>query len=176
MDELKTIAELENLFGTWIVEATGIPKTHVQVSFPQYGRPAFQYGEDVIYFSVMPQVDIAEQYKSIHLVYDDGSEQFDYTQCSQRTVHLDVIAYGPNSYNNLLMLSNWFYSPDAQIELKNNYLSFVPDHIFGVTRTFEAHNGQWWERADLRERFYAAANIEMKINKFDSFDITTEVD
>lgn len=173
---MKTLTELENLFGGWICTATGVPADHVMISFQQYGRPAFSPADDVIFFSIMPQIDIAEQYKSIALEYDAASGQFDYTQCSQRTLHLDVIAYGTGGYNNLLMLSNWFYSPDAQIELKNNGLSFVPDHIYGVTRTYEEYNGQWWERADLRERFYCAANIEMKINKFDSFDIRTEVD
>lgn len=172
---LQTLDQIEDFFANLITEILKVEPDTVQIAFPQEGRPSFTKDQDVIYLYVYPEADERDAYKHRTKVYNDQNETYTYTQHSQRTLILNIMAYGPNCYENCVKISNIMYFENNRITLLQNYLALVPDHTIGPTRLPEQHNGQWWKRCDLKLRFYNAINVEDTVSSFVDVNINVEV-
>ena len=58
----------------------------------------------------------------------------------------------------------------------NFYLALVPDLTDFQNKTYEKINGQWWERSDLKLRFYNSVTVDEHIDTIDSTDIKYNFD
>ncbi len=173
---LQSLRELENIFADFVTQATGLDEKKVLISYESQGRPSFKHGEDIIFVTIFPVVDDREQYKNRKMKYNKETDNFLEEQKSQRTLEVSIVAYGENSYKYSTLIMNAFYMPDYKLMFDRNYLFLVPDHISGVNRVPEQFDGRWWERCDLRARFYNSVNIEINVPAFDKIDVRLEVE
>ena len=107
--------------------------------------------------------------------YESESKSFVYTQQSSRTLTVHFIAYGPESGAYLAYLNEYFYFDETKYQLRKNYLNLVPDRTDGPIRLMEQTNSQWWERWDLKLRFYNTVSVENVVHEIESLDIRLEV-
>lgn len=172
---LQSIDELELFFADLIMAMTGLNEKAVLIQYQPQGQPSSKIGEDVAYVKVTPEPDERGLYKNRKKVYNSDSETYTFLQQSSRTLTLHVVFYGPHCYELCTTMNEKFYFNDYQVQMRQNYLSIVPDRTNGPIRLPEQHNGQWWQRCDIELRFYNTVAIEETVSTFKEFDIRTEV-
>lgn len=172
---LQTVAELETFFADLVSRETGLASDKVLIQYQPQGQPSSKIGDDVAYVKITPEPDERGLYKNRKRVYNSDSETFTFTQQATRTLTLHVVFYGPNCYELCTLFNEKLYFSNVQVQLRQTYLSLVPDRTNGPIRLPEQHNGQWWQRCDIELRFYNAVAIEETVATFKEFDIRTEV-
>lgn len=173
---IQAITEIEDFFADIVTEISGLDSKNVQISYQQFGRPYFKHGENIIFVSVFPEVDNREIYKNRTSNYDSENNVFVYSQKAQRTLALSLVLYGEGSYEIATRIMHKFYFPEYKYLFDKNFLSIVPDRTDGVIRTMEHFDGQWWNRCDIKFRFYNVVNLETQLPAFDEIDFNVEVD
>lgn len=120
-----------------------------------FGMPSFSNTEDRIFFDVVEaDADVAKQ-----VYFDDGydSQKDRIARTHERTItlNLNVIVYGPNSYDLSIKIRDGFFFEETRRLLRENSLFLVPYHQ--PTRFFpENLNGVWYNRYDFEITFNRA--------------------
>lgn len=172
---LQTVETLETFFADLVSSQTGLAPEKVLIQYQPQGQPSSKLGDNVAYVKITPEADERGLYKNRDRVYNSDNETFTFFQQSTRTITLHVVFYGQQCSELCTLFNEKLYFNDVQVQLRQSYLSLVPDRTNGPIRLPENHNGQWWERCDIELRFYNTVLIEETVSTFKEIDIRTEV-
>lgn len=171
-----SLDDLDILFADFIQEQLGLKDDQVLISYQQRGQKFSQIDEDVVYVKVLQEQDERYVYKQRKRSYDRETERVTTSQSAMRTLLLQVVFYGPNSDILSTKLNERFYFDSAKQFLYKNNLSLIPDLTDFNNKTYEKINEQWWERTDLKLRFYNSVTVDEITNTIDKTDVKYSFD
>lgn len=117
-----------------------------------FGQPSFSNSEDRIFFDVVEtDADIAKELY-FEERFDTEKDVIKRTHKKTITVNVKFVIYGPNAYNNSLLVRDGFYREAIRKTLRENGLFIVPYHR-PVLFFPEQMNGGWFQRYDFEETF-----------------------
>jgi hypothetical protein len=125
-------------------------KSVVRRVWPKYGAPGWTQEDNVIFFRLAEED--APINRPLDALAETTEDEAAITTGQMRLWRLDVIAYGPNGYDNLVRIRRNLFGQAASRYLKKSGLFIVPD-IPAPRRAPELFNSDWWERADMPVRF-----------------------
>lgn len=169
------ISELEGLFWAELMQVLGydpaaaMKNPPVRRSWPEEGSPFWKRNENVLFLKVYdsPGEDITVP---IDTVMENGERDILMHKGQTRVLRLSLIAYGPDSYDNLVLIRRHFQtSQDKAVRAKRIYLIPKSDT---PQRVPEIINSQWWQRADLDLYFNCLMTWEQTINAIEEVPVT----
>jgi len=154
LDQELTIDQLETLFQTFTVGATGLADAQVRIGWPQQGAPGWEISDDMVALRVYEVQDPAvDRQREIQFFDLDDDKTFTKLQMSyMRVMEVDWTIYGPDAYETASAIRDHIYYPDALYLLDKNNLGHIPG-IHNIVRLREQFQGSWWERCELIMRF-----------------------
>lgn len=150
----------------------GVAKTTtpppVRKSWPTNGQPDWGITDDVVFLQCLDEgnEDIAQP---VDTVWADDGQDLKRTDSQTRVVRLNLIAYGPNGYSNLIEIRRAIIG--GLPNLKSNKLFLIPSPD-SPQRAPELFQGRWWERADLSLRFNNLMTFETGVKSITEVDVT----
>lgn len=170
------LRDLENLIRKATLEVLGLPDNNanasrVRISWPALGAPAWKISEDVIFIRVRTQDDPYNRPKEAKYQNNDTTSLIK-TETYTRTIAVNWILYGPNSFDDADTLRNGIGNNQA---LKDNNLFFVFDRPAPI-RSPELFNGQWWERTDYTGYFYEQVSREYTVPAISGVSVTIKTE
>lgn len=165
-DVYQTLTQLEELFQTLIIDmlglATGSPADYdaasyyVRIAWPSEGAPAWKRTEDICFIRVTEEDDLVNRQREEKYTAQTGSpaplyidKQVSYT----RVINLNLICYGPNSWENIQTIRDYIYEENPyRWTLQTNKIYPIPDFV-APRRVPEPFQSQYWERVDFDIRF-----------------------
>jgi len=166
-----TLDDLDTLFADFVQEQLDLDDKQVKISYQQRGQAFSEIDKDVVYVKVYQEQDERLTYKYRRRNYDSEKERVITSQTSMRTLLLHVVFYGPDSDVLSTTLNERFYFDSTKQFLHNNNLALIPDLTDFSEKTYEKINSQWWERVDLKLRFYNSITVDehtLPIEKVDN--------
>jgi hypothetical protein len=118
--------------------------------WPADGAPAWKRDEDVVFLRLVEEDDAVN--RPLDTVYRQEGDGLVKTSSRIRVWRLDIVAYGPNSYDRLALIRKRLLDQDVAAFLKAAGMHIVPD-MPAPRRVPEIFNANWWERADMAVRF-----------------------
>lgn len=176
IDESKSYAELSNFFADLVESMLGLTQDKVLIQYQAEGQPMPKFGDNVVFVNVQPEIDERNIYKSRQEVYNSTNDNFTYSQQSQRTLVVGLIFYGNKANENAKIVNESMYFPTYEYMLSQYDLSFVPDRTDGPHKMPELVNGRWWNRSDLKLRFYNMVSMKTTIDRITDVEITVETE
>jgi hypothetical protein len=122
----------------------------VRKSWPTGGAPGWKREEDVIFLRLAEEDDAVN--RPLDAAYRREGDGLVKLSARVRVWRLDLIAYGPNSYDRQALIRKRLLDADVSAALKGAGLYIVPD-MPAPRRAPELFNANWWERADLTAFF-----------------------
>lgn len=175
-NNIVSLDDLDVLFAKFIQEQLELNDGQVKISYRQRGQAFSKIDSDTVYVKVFQEQDERCVYKQRKRSYDSKTERVTTSQSAMRTLLLQVVFYGPNSDTLSTMLNERFYFDSAKQFLYKNNLALIPDLTDFHDKTFEKINDQWWERSDLKLRFYNSVTVDELTNTINSADINYNFD
>lgn len=159
-----TLSQAENVFWSAIVQALKLdPDTssdRVRIAWPTSGQPGWNRDEDRMFLLVTESDQSINRERDV--IWEPTAGDYAIKHTGQiRVWQLDIIAYGPNSYDDQIRVRNMLFAQPFVIDgktfdiprfLRENGLYIIPD-IAAPTRAPEIFGGNWWQRADMRVFF-----------------------
>lgn len=176
IDESKTYEELSNFFADLVENMLGLTQDKVLIQYQAEGQPMPKFGENVVFVNVQPEIDERNIYKSRTEIYDEKNDNFVYTQKAQRTLVVEFVFYGSKANENAKLVNESMYFPNYEYMLSKYDLALVPDRTDGPHKMPELVNGRWWNRSDLRMRFYNLVSYKTTIDRIADVEITVETE
>lgn len=165
LDELEDILweELMSILGYEIDNPAWSINPPVRRSWQQQGQPGWSINDDILFFKIFDESgqDITIPVDTI--INNDLAEDIQISKGQTRVLRVNLIAYGPNSYDNLINIRNYFHANRSEI-LKENKIYLIPSSDVPL-RMPELFLQQWWERADLNLRFNCLMTYTAQINE-----------
>lgn len=172
-----TLADMEDLFYTDLMTALGYDpeKTYgnssppVRKSWPTGGAPAWKITDDVLFLKIFDQQgqDIS---MPIDTVMENDGEDLKSYKGQTRVLRLNLVAYGPHCYDNLLTVRRYYQTAkNADIRAADIYLIPGTDT---PQRLPELFSGQWWDRADLDLYFNSLVECDEPVNAIKEVPVT----
>lgn len=117
-----------------------------------FGQPSFSNTEDRIFFDVIEaESDIAKE-----LYFEDNynsvKDSIERTHGKTITINVKFVVYGPNSYNNSLLIRDGFFLESTRKTLREHNIFIVPYHQPALFFP-EQLNGVWYQRYDFEITF-----------------------
>lgn len=172
-----TLTQIEDLFQRLIVSILGwdlvspSKVNDVRISWPEEGMPAFQITDDVAFIQLLEADD---QYNRKREVEDTWTQidpdNFERTIGYTRAWQVNVILYGPDSYQNSQEIRDKIFYPEHKLTLNQNYLYMIPD-IVAPRRIPEYFQGRWWKRVDMSMLFYESVVRSTSVPAISSIDV-----
>jgi hypothetical protein len=154
----KTLTEFENFIQTLIVsllswDITNPVKTNdVRIAWEEEGQPAASITDNVVYIECFevdtPYNRAREEIDIWEISPDEFTKETSYT----RQMQVNLILYGPDSFDNAQTIRDNIFYPDNQLTLQQNHIYLVHD-ISSPKRVPEYFQGLWWKRIDMSLRF-----------------------
>lgn len=171
------IDELDEIFWREIMLALGYDPdadyddfSPVRRSWPQTGAPAWGINDNVLFVKIFDESG-QEITRTIDTVLTDATSDINVEHGQTRVLVVSMIAYGPDSYDNLVAVKR-FFATGKSTALRTNKIYIVPSSDV-PRRAPEIYNAQWWERADLILRFNNLMTFEETVNAIESVDVIT---
>ena len=175
-DYIVSLDDFDNLFADFIQNQLDLEDNQVRISYAQRGQKFPQIDKDTVFVKVFQEQDERYVYKQRKRAYDNETKRVISSQTAMRTLLLQVVFYGYNSDTLATTLNERFYFDSTKQFLYKNNLALVPDLTDFQDKTYEKINGQWWERSDLKLRFYNSVTVDEHIDTIDSTDIKYNFD
>jgi len=173
-----TLTQIEDIFQGLFVSILGWDITSpskvndVRISWPEEGMPAFLITDDVVFVQCL---EVDEPYNRQREVEDTWTlttpELFGRTIGYTRAWQVNVILYGPDSYQNSQELRDKIFYPEHQNTLQKSYLYLVPD-VAAPKRVPEYFQGRWWKRVDMSFVLYESVVRSTTVPAIDSISVT----
>lgn len=170
-NNIVSLDDLDVIFADFIQEQLELSDDQVRIAYQQRGQKFSQIDKDVVYVKVFQEQDERYVYKQRKRSYNSETERVTSSQSAMRTLLLRVVFYGPNSDILSATLNERFYFDSAKQFLYKNNLALIPDLTDFQDKTYEKINEQWWERTDLKLRFYNSITIDELTKAFDKVNI-----
>ncbi len=152
VDVYLTIQELQKIFYDLFVSMFNSSPSQSQVrwSWPVQGAPAFRINDDVVFLKLYDTPGTMTTLREDKYSQEDGVPNMStgYT----RTLRLDCIFYGPNSWENAVTIRNKMFWQEHHDTLAASNLYMIP-RFDPPRRIPELWQGQWYDRSDLSVSF-----------------------
>jgi hypothetical protein len=125
--------------------------SYVRVGWQTTGQPAHVPQQDVVYLLATEVDDEYNKNRDVNFVYNVET-LVDIITTYVRVWKIQVVCYGPNSFQNARVIKSGQFSQPVHDFLASQRLYLVtalPD----IRRIPENYAGQWWERCDLNLHF-----------------------
>lgn len=171
LDELETVfwRELMTVLGYELDNPKWEQNPPVRRSWQTQGQPGWGINEDILFLKIYDESgqDITVP---VDTILTDLDEDIEVNKGQTRVLRLNLIAYGPNSYDNLIRIRNYFQSNTSK-RLKENEIYLIPrsDTPYRVPELFLQ---QWWDRCDLNLWFNCLMTYTYKINEIKTVPVT----
>lgn len=175
-NRIVSLDDLDILFADFIQDQLELNNDQVLISYQQRGQKFPQIDKDTVFVKVFQEQDERLVYKQRKRSYDKETERVISSQTAMRTLLLQVVFYGCNSDILATTLNERFYFDSAKQFLYKNNLSLIPDLTDFHDKIYEKINGQWWERSDLKLRFYNSITVDEKISTIEKLDVKYNFD
>lgn len=171
-----TLKELQDIYWRQLMILLGhdpdIKKQQDQVrlAYQEDSQPFHDYKRNVCYFYVQAADDpINRQIDTIYNPIDDTKTQ--QVSSYNRVITLDIILYGPDAYDQAVLLRMDFLEPTQNWYLAAKGLYIIPD-IAEPQQMWEPYNNKWWPRVDMQVRYNNLVTDERHtVNYLSSADI-----
>ena len=163
--------DFDLLFANFVQDVLGLKQEQVLISYRERGQPSSVIAKDVCYVHTNLEDDEVQIFKNRKKSYDPETENVTITQQAMRRIMLQVVFYGPNSDVLSTTLNEYCYTEDAKQFFYNNDLALIPSLISRPIKTHEKINERWWERVDLKLRFYNSISVDTEVSTITSTDI-----
>lgn len=170
-----SLSECEDVFWAELMSVLGYDvsaaRPGVRHSWPTEGQPDWKIDEDVLFLQVLDDAgdDITQPLDD---EWVDAGEDLTLVQGQTRVLKLNLIAYGPNSYDHLVTIRHAFMHGRENFAKNNIYI--VPSSDT-PQRAPELFQGRWWERADLSLRFNNLLSFTTSVNAIKEVDVNVDV-
>lgn len=166
-----SLDELDALFADFVQSTLGLKQEQVLISYREFGQKSSVLSKDVCYVHTEIEDDAIQSFKNRRKGYDPETENVTITQQAMRKLMLQVVFYGPNSDVLSTTFNECCYLEDAKQFFYNNDLALIPSLTTHIDKLHEKINERWWERADLKLRFYNTVSVETEVSTITSTDI-----
>lgn len=171
-----TLKELQDIYWRQLMILLGhdpdIKKQQDQVrlAYQEDSQPFHDYKRNVCYFYVQAADDpINRQIDTIYNPIDDTKTQ--QVSSYNRVITLDIILYGPDAYDQAVLLRMDLLEPTQNWDLAAKGLYIIPD-IAEPQQMWEPYNNKWWPRVDMQVRYNNLVTDERHtVNYLSSADI-----
>ena len=183
----KTLSEFETFIQSLVVSLLGWNLTtpdktnDVRIAWEEGGQPAASITDNVVYVECFevdtPYNRLREETDTWEISPDEFTKETSYT----RQMQVNLILYGPDSFDNAQTIRDNIFYPDHQLTLQQNHIYLVHD-IPSPKRVPEYFQGLWWKRVDMSLRFNelviksisVPAIISAEINVYDDNGLLIE--
>lgn len=169
-NNIVSLDDFDLLFADFVQQQLELNDDQVRISYQQRGQIFSEINENRVYVKVFQEQNERLNYKFRQRSYDSEKERVTTSQTSMRTLLLHVVFYGPDSDVLSTTLNERFYFDSTKQFLHNNNLALIPDLTDFSDKTFEKIGSQWWERVDLKLRFYNSTTVEELTEPIEKLD------
>ena len=143
----------------------------VRLAYQEDSQPFHDYRRNVCYFYVQAADDpINRQIDTTYSPIDDTKTQ--QINSYNRVITVDIILYGPDAYDQAVLLRMDLLEPTLNWDLAAKGLSITPD-MAEPQQMWEPYNNKWWPRVDMQVRYNNLVTDERHtVNYLSSADIT----
>lgn len=141
--------DAENAVQSLLVSILNVPGSTVRPSWPTGGAPAWTITEDVCFLKATLSDERIN--RSRDKQHSGSGESLAQIVTYIRVWDIDLILYGPNSFDRARLIKSALYMGWVSDTLASSSLAVVID-IADPRRMPELFSGQWWERSDLSFR------------------------
>lgn len=168
---VKSLREIELLFADIVCDYTNIEQDKSLLQNVEEGQYSFSEKDNVSFVRAEVDADDRGQYKNRQMKFEQTKDKFIFSQYSSRTMEVNFIFYGPDSYENASSLLEASFFQSFQDKLKANNMSLVSESSSGPIRVNENRNGKWFIRNDVKLCLYDLVLSKEEVNKFNQIDI-----
>lgn len=161
-DVILTLSQLGDLFYDLSVSMIG-GSPDIRQSWPTGGAPAFKVTDNVAFLKVYDVGSAISTQQELEYSYVASPELYNEKTSYTRTLMVNWIFYGSNSWDNAAEVRNGLFRQENRNTLAVQNIYLVPD---GKTpqRTPELWMGQWYERVDLNMTFNELISVNSDSN------------
>lgn len=171
-----TLKELQDIYWRQLMILLGHDpdskkqQDQVRLAYQEDSQPFHDYRRNVCYFSVQAADDpINRQIDTTYSPIDDTKTQ--QINSYNRVITLDIILYGPDAYDQAVLLRMDLLEPTQNWDLAAKGLHIIPD-IAEPQQVWESYNNKWWPRVDMQVRYNNLVTDERHtVNYLSSADI-----
>lgn len=151
--------ELEGLFWRELVDILHCEESLVRRAWNVNGAPDWSLDEDVLFLQISEEAG-ADIVQPVDTVFEENEDSFIMHQGQTRVLRVSLVAYGPNCYKNLRIISLAFLN--GREAIRNNKIYIIPGTDVPIYAP-ELFQSRWWKRADLTLRFNSLMRFESDI-------------
>lgn len=156
-DTILPIVSIENFFWNMTLLILGLDpalaanQSRVRIGWPEYGAPAWQINENVVFLLISQEEDaVTQQMEVTYVPIDAGNTD---AQTSYTRVHrVNWICYGPSSFDDTDTIRSSLATVTYQQLMSASNLYRVPAPTVPL-RSPELFNGQWFDRSTYYCKF-----------------------
>lgn len=172
-----TLKELQDIYWRQLMILLGHDpdskkqQDQVRLAYQEAGQPFHEYDRNICYYYIQAADD------PINRQIDTRYSPLDETKTQQinsynRVITLDIILYGPDAYDQAVLLRMDLLEPTLNWDLAAKGLYVIPD-IAEPQQMWEPYNNKWWPRVDMQVRYNNLVTDERHtVNYLSSADIT----
>lgn len=150
-----TLPQLRGIMWDVTKAITSFPDNQILHAFQPNGQPGFEITQNLIYLNVSPQDDPND--KQQYTLYGPGDNLNATGATTYTTVFsVDFTLYGPNSYDNAVMIKSRILNDDIR-EIMTNQLVFPVADIPAPRYAPYDFNDQYYNRTDLTVTIYVGS-------------------
>ena len=149
-----TLKELQDIYWRQLMILLGHDpdsskqQDQVRLAYQEDSQPFHDYHRNVCYFYVQAADDpINRQIDTTYSPIDDTKTQ--QINSYNRVITLDIILYGPDAYDQAVLLRMDLLEPTQNWDLAAKGLYVIPD-IAEPQQMWEPYNNKWWPRVDMQ--------------------------
>ena len=172
-----TLKELQDIYWRQLMILLGHDpdskkqQDQVRLAYQEDSQPFHEYDRNICYYYIQAADD------PINRQIDTRYSPLDETKTQQinsynRVITLDIILYGPDAYDQAVLLRMDLLEPTLNWDLAAKGLYIIPD-IAEPQQMWEPYNNKWWPRVDMQVRYNNLVTDERHtVNYLSSADIT----
>ena len=171
-----TLKELQDLYWRQLMILLGHDpdskkqQDQVRLAYQEDSQPFHDYKRNVCYYYVQAADDpINRQIDTRYYPLDETKTQ--QINSYNRVITLDLILYGPDAYDQAVLLRMDLLEPTQNWDLAAKGLHIIPG-IAEPQQMWEPYNNKWWPRVDMQVRYNNLVTDERHtVNYLSSSDI-----
>lgn len=172
-NRILTLNDANILFADYTQNVLNLTQDKVLISYPDKGQKAPTFTDNVVFIHVDHEQSDVYNYKNRKKVgFDPITEKDTIEQTAMRVLCVEFVFYGSESDSLLIKLNESFYSAAGKFFLDTNNLAIIPENTEMTNKIHENINGRWWDRSDLRIRFYNSISVDNSVDTFASSEIS----
>lgn len=171
-----TLTEFEDLMQSVFCSILGWEsdelKNNVRISWPEEGQPAWGITDNLVFLRCYEQDSSINKEREHTDEYQVSPDEFARDTKYSVLMAVDVIIYGPNSFENSRKIRDGIFTEEIKLILKQNDIYLLPkESQITPKRADEYFEGRWWRRTDMGLRFNERMIVSTTIPSINSIDV-----